>query len=72
MLLMFILYVLNEFQRLIAQGELKDNKIKHNLHAAAHDTVYTQLLTQSLLLWLKFHLAKGISLEPQVDGNAGQ
>jgi hypothetical protein len=50
MLLMFILYVLNEFQRLIAQGELKDNKIKHNLHAAAHDTVYTQLLTQSLLL----------------------
>jgi hypothetical protein len=50
MLLMFILCVLNECQQLITQGELKDNKIKYHLYAAAHDIVHTQLLTQSLLL----------------------
>lgn len=51
---------------------IKDNKIRHQFYAAAHDIVYTQLLTQSLLLSLKFHLAKGISQEPQVDDNGGQ
>jgi len=45
MLLVFILCVLNECQRLISQGELIDNKIKHHFYAAAHDIVYTQLLT---------------------------
>jgi len=50
MFLVSILCVLNECQRLITQGELKDNKIKHHLNAAAHDTVHTQSLTQSLLL----------------------